>query len=82
MDSRVFSSVFQVIAAIVVSMVEMLPEILRIAVLTATFIHIVIKIKKDSNIMPMGKYGYAPKKKSKPAKKTKATKKKKPIKKK
>ena len=42
-------TLFQGLGGILVSLWEALPDILRIAVLIGTFVHIVIKIRKDLN---------------------------------
>jgi hypothetical protein len=57
-------------------MLEILPNILRVAILLATLIHILIRMRRE--IMPMGKYGYksTPKKKAPVKKKKKKGKKK------
>ena len=40
-------TLFQGIGGVLVSLWEALPDILRLSVLIGTFVHIVIKIKKD-----------------------------------
>ena len=78
MNDKLFNTVFEGFSAILLSMLEILPNILRIAILAATFVHILIIIKKEYISMPMGKYGYGkPKKKKVEPKKKKAVRKKK-----
>ena len=82
MDDKLFNTIFEAFGAILLSMLEFLPSILRIAILAATFIHIMLKVKKEYSVMPMGSYGYGNKKMTKKKGKTMPAKKKKIKKKK
>ena len=55
MDSKLYMTVVEGFAAILLSMLDILPEILRIAILSATLVHIIIRIKSELK-EPSGKF--------------------------
>ena len=47
MEAKVNMTIFESFSAIIISMMEIVPDLLRILVLVATLVHLVIQINKS-----------------------------------
>ena len=75
MDSKLYITISEGFGAILLSMLDILPEILRIAIICVTLLHIIVRVKRELK-EPAGKfYFHKSVAKKKPTKKKKKKKK-------